>query len=119
MANIKDSLEAALNIDGAQGVALVDLKSGMALGLAGHAPDLEIEAAGNTEIVRAKFKVLQSLGRKDSIEDILITLGSRYHLLRIVGGSSGLMLYLNLNRADANLALARHKLAQIEGDLVV
>ena len=119
MANIKDSLEAALKIDGAQGVALVDLKSGMALGLAGDAPNLDIEAAGNTEIVRAKFKVLQSLGRKDSIEDVLITLGSRYHLLRIVGGSSGLMLYLNLNRADANLALARHKLAQIEGDLVV
>jgi len=119
MANIKDSLEAALNIDGAQGVALVDLKSGMALGLAGDAPNLDIEAAGNTEIVRAKFKVLQSLGRKDSIEDVLITLGSRYHLLRIVGGAAGLMLYLNLNRADANLALARHKLAQIEGDLVV
>lgn len=119
MANIKDSLDTAMEIDGAVGVALVDLKSGMSLGLAGDSPNLDVEAAANADILKAKFKVLSTLGRKDSVEDILITLGTRYHLLRVVGGSQGLMLYLNLHRAQANLALARHKLAQIEADLVV
>jgi hypothetical protein len=119
MANIKDSLDTAMQIEGAAGVALVDLKSGMALGLAGDSPNLDVEAAANADILKAKFKVLTTLGRKDSVEDILITLGTRYHLLRVVGGAQGLMLYLNLHRAQSNLALARHKLTQIESELVV
>lgn len=119
MAGIKESLETAMKIDGAAGVALVDLGSGMSLGLAGDSPNLDVEAAANADILKAKFRVLQTLGRKDTVEDILITLGQRYHLLRSVGGSQGLMIYLNLHRAQANLALARHKLTQIERELVV
>lgn len=112
--NVKTSLDEALTIDGAIGAALVDWKSGMALGTAGTGLNLDVAAAGNTEVVRSKHKVMGALGLKDQIEDILITLGSQYHLIRMLQSKPGLFIYLALHRDKANLALARHKLAEIE-----
>ena len=121
--DIETSLKAAMSIDGAIGVALVDYESGMALGTAGGGRylNLELAAAGNTEVVRAKMRTVQSLELGDDIEDILITLGKQYHLIRLLrtDRSSSLFLYLALDRAKANLALARHELRRIESSLEV
>ena len=111
---MKQCLDEALQIDGAIGAALVDWKSGMALGTAGTGINLDVAAAGNTEVVRAKQKVMAALGLKDGIEDILITLGTQYHLIRLLASRPGLFLYLAVHRDKANLALTRHKLAEIE-----
>lgn len=75
MANVNDSLKELLRLDGAMCTALVDSNSGMMLGSAGTGVDLELAAAGNTEVVRSKLKTMRSLGLSDNIEDILITLG--------------------------------------------
>ncbi|MFG3291410.1 hypothetical protein ACGF3G_21700 [Streptomyces sp. NPDC048179] len=120
--NIETTLKEAMSIDGALGVALVDYESGMSLGALGGGPhlDLELAAAGNTEVVRAKQRTLKSIGLDDEIEDILITLGGQYHLIRPltkVGGS--LFLYLALDRGRSNLALARHGLKKLESELEV
>lgn len=122
--NIETALKEAMSITGAIGVALVDYDSGMALGTMGGGEwlDLEIAAAGNTEVVRSKLRVMSSLGLNDSIEDILITLHRQYHLLRLLQsskGNSSLFLYLALDRERANLAMARHQLKRIESDLFV
>ena len=122
MGNISESLKEAMSIDGAIGVALVDYTSGMTLGSAGGGElDLEIAAAGNTEVVRAKMRTAEMLKLNQSIEDILITLSEHYHLIRPLTSSTGdgLFLYLALNRSQANLALARRQLATIERDLLV
>jgi hypothetical protein len=84
--------------------------------------DLDLAGAGNTEVVRAKMRTMQSLQLNDMIEDILITLGKQYHLIRLMTNSDGaqnMFLYLALDRSKANLALARHQLKRIEGDLVI
>ncbi|EFG65170.1 hypothetical protein [Streptomyces sp. SPB074] len=124
MANTEASLKDAMaSIDGAVGVALVDYTSGMALGTMGGGKDfnLEVAAAGNTDVVRAKLRTMEHLGLQDQIEDILITLGTQYHLIRLLRakGGSGLFLYLVLDNARANLAMARHQLKKIESELEV
>ncbi|WP_328721331.1 hypothetical protein OHT52_18655 [Streptomyces sp. NBC_00247] len=124
MANTETALkEAMTSIEGTLGVALVDYTSGMALGTLGGGKDfnLEVAAAGNTDVVRAKLRTMEHLGLKEEIEDILITLSGQYHLIRLLKtrGSNGLFLYLVLDSNRANLAMARHQLKRIEADLEV
>jgi hypothetical protein len=119
---VETALKEAMAIDGALGVALVDYESGMSLGVLGGGQDLDLEvaAAGNTEVVRAKIRTLAALGMDDTIEDILITLGRQYHLIRPLASSSGsLFLYLALDRGRGNLAMARHSLKRIESTLEI
>ena len=121
MAQLEVALKEAMNITGAIGVALVDYDSGMMLGSAGGGTelDLEIAAAGNTEVVRAKMNTMQQLGLKEKIEDILITLGTQYHLIRLIDDAKapGLFFYLALSKSQANLAMARRQLSEIENQL--
>lgn len=120
MANtLKQSLDAAMSIDGAMAAAIVDYRSGMCLAQAGSGLNLDLAAAGNTEVVRAKLKTIESLGLRRGIEDILITLVDQYHLIRLVPNAQGLFLYLVLDKSRGNLALARYKLTDIERGLSV
>ncbi|MFD3525144.1 hypothetical protein [Streptomyces sp. NPDC058653] len=120
--NLETALKEAMTVDGAIGVAVVDYESGMSLGTlgGGQGLDLDVAAAGNTEVVRAKTRTLATLQMNDTVEDILITLGQQYHLIRPMTSSSGsLFLYLALDRSRGNLALARHALKRIEAELEV
>lgn len=122
--NIETALKEAMTIEGALGVALVDWESGLTLGSLGGGKylDLEVAAAGNTEVIRAKMRTMSSLNLNDTIEDILITLSKQYHLIRLMksaDNTQGLFLYLVLDRPKSNLALARHNLRHIESDLSV
>ncbi|MGW3203096.1 hypothetical protein [Streptomyces sp. NPDC001135] len=124
MANTETALKEALtSIEGATGVALVDYTSGMALGTMGgsKAFDLNVAAAGNTDVIRAKMRTMEMLGLKGEIEDVLITLSDQYHLIRLLKsrGGNGLFLYLVLDSSRANLAMARHQLKKIEEELEV
>ncbi|MEU6658489.1 hypothetical protein [Streptomyces sp. NPDC046821] len=124
MANTETALKEALtSIAGATGVALVDYTSGMALGTLGGSPDfdLNVAAAGNTDVIRAKMRTMEHLGIKSDIEDILITLSDQYHLIRLLKshGGNGLFLYLVLDTSRANLAMARHQLKKIESELEI
>jgi hypothetical protein len=121
MASLKESLSKLSEIDGFIGACVVDSNSGMMLGAegGGTAVNLEVAAAGNTEVVRAKRKTMSALGLKDGIEDILITLGKQYHLIRPLAQKDGLFVYLVLDRGRANLALARHSLTEVEKAIVV
>ena len=120
--NVDESLSEAMTIKGALGAALVDYTSGMTLGTAGgNGINLDVAAAGNTEVVRAKQSVMKELGIKGGIEDILITLDKQLHLIRMMDNDrgDGLFLYLALNKDQSNLAMARHQLSSIEKQLAV
>jgi uncharacterized 2Fe-2S/4Fe-4S cluster protein (DUF4445 family) len=121
--DIESALKEAMEITGAIGTCLVDYESGMMLGSAGGNAELNLEvaAAGNTDVVRAKMATMKMLGLKDRIEDILITLGTQFHIVRPVTSvnGEGLFLYLALNKSTANLAMARRQLSTIENNLAL
>src|SRR5690349_9208863 len=121
MSNIRESLAKIMKLDGALGTCVVDSNSGMMLGAeSNNCPlNLEVAAAGNTEVVRAKRKTMKSLNLKDQIEDILITLHSQYHIIRPLSSNDALFIYAVLDKTRSNLALARHQLAGVEKDLAV
>lgn len=121
MSNLDVILKEAVNIDGAIAALLVDYQSGMVLGQAGDATalNLDVAAAGNTDVVRAKMRTMESLGLDDQIDDILITLGKAYHLINLPKDHPGLFIYLVLDKSRANLAMARHKLSSLSTQIEI
>ena len=95
MATIKQTLDELMTLDGAMCAAVVDSTSGMMLGSIGSGVDLEVAAAGNTEVIRAKMKTMRSLGLNDIIEDVLIT----------------------LDKQRSNLAMARRKTQDVDKEM--
>jgi hypothetical protein len=118
MATIKQTMDELLSLDGAMCAAIVDSTSGMMLGSGGSGVDLEVAAAGNTEVVRSKLKVMRALGLNDVIEDILITLGRQYHIIRPSSRKEGVFIYFVLDKQKANLAMARRKAADVDRDMI-
>lgn len=115
MANIEDSLDQIMKIDGAIGAALVDYKSGMTLGtIGGGKIDMELAGAGTTEVVRAEKEIIDQLELGDRIEDILISLETQYHLVRVFHQNDNIFTYIVLDVEKSNLALARIQLEEID-----
>ncbi|QHE76240.1 hypothetical protein [Hydrogenophaga sp. PBL-H3] len=110
----KELLNQLMQTEGAMCAALVDYTSGMLLESAGSGVDLELAAAGNTEVVRAKIKTMKMLNIDGQIEDILITLKNQYHIIRPVEKHEGLFIYYVLDRSRSNLAMARRKVLEAE-----
>ncbi len=119
MSTPKEMLTELMQVEGAMCAALVDYNSGMLLESVGSGVDLDVAAAGNTEVVRAKMKVMKSLGLNDGIEDILISLGKQYHIIRPMEKHNGLFIYYVLDRSRANLAMGRRKVLEAEAKAVI
>lgn len=114
----KFDLTPITTIDGFVAAALVDSDSGLMMaGTTGTNVNLEVAAAGNSEVIKAKRRVAGALKLNDEIEDILITLGKQYHMLRPLERNPKLFLYVVLDRSRANLAMARHELKSFEQQL--
>jgi predicted regulator of Ras-like GTPase activity (Roadblock/LC7/MglB family) len=117
MAESTDALDAVLELEGAIAVAVIDHGSGLVLAERSAGPfDMELAAAVTTEVVKAKLRAIEHLRLDDRIEDILVTLGSQYHLVRLSEREDleGVFHYLVLDRSVGNLALARRALATLD-----
>ena len=102
-------------IEGFIGACLVDSDTGLMLASEGGGKiDLEAASALNAQVVRAKLAAIEALQLNDSIEDILITLGKQYHLIRPLAANPTVFIYTALDKKQANLGLARMKLKAIE-----
>jgi predicted regulator of Ras-like GTPase activity (Roadblock/LC7/MglB family) len=119
VSNVKEIVEGLLlSVDGGLAAAVTD-SSGMLIASSGTGVDIELAAAGISEVVRAKMKTMKTLGLNDKIEDILITLGKQYHIIRPTEKYEDVFIYLVVDRAKGNLALARRQVLQTEKILVV
>lgn len=68
--------------------------------------DPEIASAYNVEVVKAKLKAVEALGLSDKIDDILITLSSQIHLIKMAPNQK-IFIYLAADSTKANLGMAR------------
>jgi len=97
----------ASEIPGFIAAALVDLESGMTLGMKSLRGDFDLAAASayNSEMVKQKQKIMRALALKTNLEDMLMTLGDQIHLIKMVTPTT--FIYLAADRASSNIAIVR------------
>ena len=90
----------AEDISGFIGASVVDLGTGMSLASVARVAnfDLDVAAAYNCEMVKAKRKTIQALG-------MLLTLSDQLHLVRVL--NNDLFVYVAVQSSQSNLALLR------------
>lgn len=131
MPGIDECLLEAMRLPGARGAAVVDWTSGLTLGVVGESPggDPETTAAEAAELARlaAEHRCFAPEGGSDwsgpgiPVEDLILSNSDSYHLLRFVPTTfdSSVFLHLWLSRVEGNLALARIRLGEMAGRLVL
>lgn len=108
---IVDAFEkVAADMPGFMAASLVDLESGMTLGLKSLRPDFDLAAASayNSEMVKQKLKIMKALNIRTNLEDMLLTLGDQIHVIKIIGPTT--FIYLAVDRSQSNLAIVRNVL---------
>jgi len=87
--------------------SLVDLESGMTLAVKSVRPEFDLTAASayNSELVKQKLKIMQTLQLTGSIEDMLISLTDQIHLIKVLNKTT--FLYLAVDKSQSNLAIVR------------
>ena len=105
-------------IPGFIAASLVDLDSGMTLGVKSARPEFDLAAASafNSELVKQKLKIVRTLNLKSTLEDILLTLSDQIHLIKLVTPAT--FVYLAADRASANLAIVRSVVNKHAANLV-
>jgi hypothetical protein len=103
-------------IDGFLGACLVDAETGLMITSEGGGDTLDLEAAGaaHTEVVKAKLAAIEMLGHDQQIDDILITLGGQFHLIRPLTDTPTVFIFAALDEQNADLNQARGQLRDVE-----
>jgi len=98
------------DLPGFMAASLVDIESGMTLGLKSVRPDFDLAAASayNSEMVKQKLKIMKALNLRTQLEDMLLTLGDQIHVIKLVSPTT--FIYLAVDRSQANLAIVRNAL---------
>lgn len=111
-------LTKASEIAGFVGACLVDADTGLMLtSQGGGGLDLEHAAALTSLVVQTKRDMLAGLGLDDTLEEVVLTLGKQYHMIRPLQAAPNMFLYVILDRAAATLGLARLQVKEIEAEL--
>lgn len=97
----------ARDVNGFIGASIVDLESGLPLTSNSVRPDFDLDVASayNSEIVKNKKRTIAALGIDAELEDMLLTLNTQLHLIKMLDDNT--FIYLAADRQATNLALLR------------
>jgi len=112
---LSESLQRILEIEGARTVALVDVGTGMVVGSAGTEPaGFPAAVASMADEARLAGNALGPGRPAGELDELLLVTDSRFHLLKVLSRAQdeGLMLFVDLDRAQINLGLAILRVAQ-------
>ncbi|MEO6955883.1 MAG: hypothetical protein ABI137_03985 [Antricoccus sp.] len=101
-------LTEALLIAGATAIAVIDAYTGTMI-------DYRLAEQTNNSASQHPWREWRNLALDDAVEELFITVDTQYHVIRAInsGRSTHRFFYLVLDRDVANLAMARHRLGQI------
>jgi len=83
----------------------------VAVGPAGDRQRLPL--VGQQHVGDGQELVQAALGLDDRVEDIMLTLGKQYHVIRFLGPGQEVFVHLILDRERASLGMARQQLAKL------
>jgi hypothetical protein len=114
-------LEPVRQIDGFVLACLADAATGMILGSVQAADDenLTLAAAGAADVVSLLTMMATRLAGHGHLEDVIVTLSTHYHLIRVIepGPGQRFILLVALERRDTNLAMAHREVRDLVAGL--
>jgi hypothetical protein len=119
VSSLTESLRQIMAVDGVRTAALVDIATGMVVRSAGEQgpdfPDFPDVAAALAQEVRAARLVAGPAQAGGRLDEISLMAQERLHVSRVLDSrlGEGLLLFADLDRSRANLALASMRMRQI------
>ncbi|HEX4830502.1 MAG TPA: hypothetical protein VH478_05355 [Trebonia sp.] len=114
--SLQAALQRVLDMDGVTTVALIDIASGMVVRSAGELdPGFPAAAASVADEARAARLVLGPGLPAGELEEIAVVTGTRLHLAKVLQDKpeEGYLLFVDMDRARVNVALASKQVGQL------
>lgn len=108
-------------LDGLIFVALVNGQTGAIAASPSRGPDIDRAALAASEIWKTHRRTLRQMGHArpgEPLEEILVTAGSRYHILRTLRAHPDLFILGVLDKLRSNLAMTRYRIMEAQQVLV-
>ncbi|MBK6854115.1 MAG: hypothetical protein IPG93_21655 [Burkholderiales bacterium] len=109
-----------LQLDGVIIAVLVDGNTGHVLASDGSTPDIERAAQAAAEIMRTHRRTLRMMGHwrpSDPVDEVLVTAGSRYHVMRALHNQPEHFVLAVLDKLRCNLATTRFRIMEAQQSL--
>lgn len=110
-------LQDLMALDGVIFTALVDVRSGQVVCSPSRGLDIERAATAAAELLRLHRSTLRHLGHgqgSDTVDEVMVTAGGRYHILRAVQARPDLLILAVLDKLRSNLAVTRYRIMEAQ-----
>lgn len=110
-------LQELMLLDGLIFAALVNVETGAVVTSEGRGPDIDRAAAAAAEVLQAHRRTLRQMGHwrsNDPVDEVLVTAGSRYHILRTLQAHPDLFILAVLDKLRSNLAMTRFRIMEVQ-----
>ena len=104
-------------LDGLIFAVLVDANTGQVVASEGRGPDIDRAALAASEVLRVHRRTLRQLGHarpNDPVDEVLVTAGSRYHILRTLQAHPDYFILAVLDKLRSNLAMTRFRIMEAQ-----
>ncbi len=110
-------LQELILLDGLIFAALVNANDGRVVASEGRGPDIDRAAAASADILRTHRRTLRHMGHwrpNDPVDEILVTAGSRYHIVRTLQAHPDHFILAVLDKLRSNLAITRFRIMEAQ-----
>ena len=108
-------MEDLMQVDGLIYVMIADIHQGQVYCSSGSGPDIDRAAQAGCGILKSHRDSLRALGHwkaNEPVEEVLVTAGTRYHLLRVLPAHPDFFMLAVLDKLRSNLAITRFRVME-------